>query len=93
MERRVAARIEVHIRKADDSNMGEILSTENISTHGARLLAKVAWKPGEAVLLRALKRNLVAEGRVAYCRRLKSGKFALGVKITTLVRDWDQPSR
>lgn len=88
-EIRIPARIEVHLRKADDSGSGEVLSTENISVHGARLLAYGPWKLGEAVELRAMRRNLVAEGKIAYCRRLESGKYAVGVKIMKLVSNWD----
>lgn len=92
IEKRIPARIEVHIRKSDGSNLGEILSTENISTRGARLLAGSFWRPGEEVLLRVLKRTLAAEGKIAYCRRQENGKFALGVTITSVVSDWGQAS-
>lgn len=97
-EPRVPARIEVQIRKADDSTIGEILSTENISPHGARLQAGGSWKPGEDVLLKALKLRFMAQGRIVYCHRLLhdsllnillgNSKFAVGVEVVSPEGNW-----
>jgi hypothetical protein len=86
-EPRIAARIEVHLRKADDSTIGEILTSENMSSCGARLMAGGRWKPGEAILLKALKLNLIACGRIAYCHKLENGKFEVGVDLASSLGD------
>lgn len=87
-EARVPARIEVHIRKADGSNLGEILFTENISSTGAGLFTASSWNPGEMVLLKALRLSFVAQGRIVYSRRMPAGKFTVGVAVLAREGNW-----
>ena len=88
MEPRTTARVEFHVRKADGSSLGEILFTENISRGGAGFLSGSSWKPGEKVLLKALRLNFTAEGEIAYCRRTNHRKFAVGVSVTSPKGKW-----
>lgn len=85
---RLPARIEIHLRKADGSDTGEILYTENISHGGAALSGSVCWHPGERVLIKALRIRFTAEGRIVHCRPAPNGKFAVGLEVISSEGNW-----
>lgn len=87
-ESRVPARIEMHLRKANGSEIGEILYTENISSGGAAFFASTRWHPGEKVLVKALRVRFIAEGQIVYCRPAHDGKFAVGLRMISREGDW-----
>lgn len=82
-EPRVPARIEVHLRKAEGSNPGEIVFTENICSRGAGLFTGSSWTPGEEVLVRPLRLRMAALGRIVYSHRHETGRFAVGIEVAS----------
>lgn len=61
--------------------------TENISAHGARVLANRRCAPDEEVMVTSLDGALCPRARVLYCQRLRDGKFAIGLRLRA---PWDQ---
>ena len=67
----------------------EIATTENASTTGARVVTSKPWKPNESVLI-SQPPGFCAVGRIAYCRRMPSENFALGISLEAPPSDWLQ---
>jgi len=55
--------------------------TENVSNHGARVVAPKPWKPNERLDLRSLSGDFRARARVVYCQPLAPDSFALGLQL------------
>jgi hypothetical protein len=60
----------------------ETTFTENVSTRGARVATVRRWQPGTRVLVTFLRNGVRSEGRIAYCQRIESGEFAIGVELS-----------
>jgi len=56
--------------------------TDNISSHGARLITTRQWQRDETVLIALPKFRFTAAARVAYCESLGDGKFGTGLEFT-----------
>lgn len=64
----------------EDSPYSEIAHTENVSSHGARVIASKLWQAGKSALVRSEEGQFEWTGRVVYCERLPNGKFAVGLQ-------------
>src|SRR5689334_17720930 len=54
-ERRIAKAVSVEVCAQDEPKLNEIVWTENVSAHGARILTEEKLRPGQQVLVRAPK--------------------------------------
>ena len=88
LEQRVPARIEVLLRKADGSDSGEILFTDNIARSGVGFYASRAWRRGEEVLIKALRLRFQVLGRVVYSHRIGERCFATGIQVLSRQGNW-----
>lgn len=59
----------------------EIAYTENVSTHGARVISRSAFQPGEEVRVTSVKDGIAILASVVFCRRLDSGRFYVGLNF------------
>jgi hypothetical protein len=60
----------------------EKTTTENVSTHGVRILTKRALLPQERLLVTSLSaREEPIPARVVYCEPLAEGVFAVGLQL------------
>jgi hypothetical protein len=59
----------------------EPTSTQNISSHGARLTTHRVWEPGSFVLLKFLRGTFWARARVVYWRSFSSSRFSIGLEF------------
>src|ERR1700741_3592078 len=74
----------------------EITTTENISTHGARIVTKSSWPAREPVSLKSLQGDLRAQARIVYCEMLyedlgddlRENKFAVGLELVSPMGSW-----
>jgi hypothetical protein len=55
--------------------------TEDVSSHGARVISATQWPVGETVLVAIPGFHFTAAARVAYCERLAEGKFGVGLEF------------
>jgi len=62
--------------------------TENVSSHGARVVAHKPWKPNEPLDLRSPLGDFRARARVVYCQPLKEDLFALGLQLIASTGHW-----
>lgn len=75
------------------SNLGrswspETTSTHNISTEGARVTTQRAWEPGSLLLLKSLRGDFWARGRVIYWRSFSSSRASIGVEFIVKGGHW-----
>ena len=64
-----------------DGTVAEYVSTENVSSRGARVRTARRWKPDTPVLAKSTWYELRAEGRVVYCQPLPDTTFAVGLEF------------
>jgi len=62
--------------------------TDNVSAHGARVISRHPWQPGEKVLVTSAKDGTAIRGTVVYCQQLKDGGFCLGLNFHEHTVPW-----
>ena len=87
-ERRIAAEVSLGLASLDDPLSYEKVLTENASRHGARVVAKKAWRPNDHVLVRSPLEQERARARIAYCNPLPGGAFAIGLQFSLAIDGW-----
>ena len=61
----------------------------NISSRGARVLARRYWQPHEQLVLSELIGDFHVDAEVVYCHRLDSNQCAVGLRFAAAVdTDW-----
>ncbi len=55
--------------------------TENVSLHGARVISRRPWQPGEEAQVTPLKYGTAARARVVYCKRLATDRYFVGLNF------------
>ena len=88
MEARIPTRVELELSGPDEPPVYEITFTENVSRHGARVLAKRRWSPNDSVLVKLPQEFLPSRARITYCQPLKGDEFAMGLQFSSVVYDW-----
>jgi len=87
-ERRFAISIRVELFRRGDSPVSEKTVTENVSSRGARVFTERARNPGELVQITLADDGVKRRSRVAYCQRLQSRRFAIGLELFSPVEQW-----
>jgi PilZ domain len=88
MEARIPTRVELELSGPDEPPIYEITFTENVSRHGARVLAKRRWSPNDSVLVKLPQEFLPSRARITYCQPLKGDEFAMGLQFYLVAYDW-----
>jgi PilZ domain-containing protein len=68
--------------KRPHSDGEEKTYTENVSLHGARVISRHPWQPGEEAQVVPLKYGTPARGKVVYCKRLSTDRYLVGLTFT-----------
>jgi len=63
--------------------------TENISTHGARVVSSKPWKRNERLNLHSVQGHFRARARVAYCEPLGVNSFVIGLRLLAATGKWN----
>jgi hypothetical protein len=87
LELRVALTGSVWLTSLDNGGEFEISAAENASATGVRVVTSKPWKPNESVLI-SQPPGFCAVGRIAYCHRMPSENFALGISLEAPPSDW-----
>jgi hypothetical protein len=70
------------LQKPGSTDLTEKTTTENVSTHGARVLTKRALPPQERLLVTSLiSSEEPIPARVVYCQRLAEEVFGVGLQF------------
>jgi hypothetical protein len=67
----------------------ETALTDNISSHGARIITAKEWQRDKRVLIALPEFRFTAAARVAYCEALGDGTFGTGLEFTGTTEDLD----
>ena len=84
--RRIPQILPVELSRPDESVPQEMTFTENVGLHGASVVTVRRRLPKTRVLVTFLRNSVRSEGRVAYCRRKKTGGFVIGVELSGLAQ-------
>jgi PilZ domain. len=90
MEARIPTRVGLELSGPDEPLIYETTFTENVSSHGARVVTKRRWSPNDSVLVTLSQECLSSSARITYCQPLKGDKFAMGLQFSLVV--YDPPS-
>lgn len=93
-EERVSVNIEAELEGAGAgaATEAEPVVVQNASSHGARVLTRKFYEPGERLLLRSRHGQRLARARVIYvqpCGR----RYAVGLELHLAAKDWPAPAR
>ena len=88
MEARIPTKVGLELSGPDEPLIYETTCTENVSRHGARVLAKRHWSPNDSVLVKLPQECLPSRARITYCQPLKGDQFAMGLQFSLVVYDW-----
>ncbi len=89
MEARIPTKVELELSGPDEPLIYETAFTENVSSHGARVLAKRHWSPNDSVLVKLPQESLPSRARITYCQPLTGDEFAMGLQFSLVVYDCD----
>lgn len=81
MEKRLPIAVVVHLGQVQDQSTDgtELTYTDNISAHGACVVSKRPWRPGEVAEIRSLKDQVTLRGKVAHCRKRSDNRYVVGL--------------
>jgi hypothetical protein len=63
--------------------------TENVSTHGVRIVSSRPWRPDDRLNLRAFPGDFRARARVVYCKPVGRGEYAIGLQLLAAAGNWN----
>lgn len=72
----------------DDLLLSELVSVENVSGLGARVVTGRSWTTGSHVLVKSSSGDLWARARVAYCHGIGRKTFAVGLDFLARTGGW-----
>jgi hypothetical protein len=88
IEARIPTTVGLELSGLDEPLIYEITFTENVSRHGARVVAKRHWRPNDSVIVKLPHECLPSRARITYCQPLKGDEFALGLQFSLPVYSW-----
>src|SRR5258708_26032761 len=89
IEKRLHNSVPVYLAMPEDPRARERTLTENVSPHGARVISKRFWQPGEEPLITPLTGEFPQVGRVIYCLPKAGDRFCVGVEFPSRTVKWD----
>jgi hypothetical protein len=87
-EQRIPLTVRVDLCSLDIRHRAYEGITENISSHGARVVSYRPCKTNERLNLRSLPGDFRARARVVYCDALGVNSFAIGLQLLATAGKW-----
>ena len=72
----------------DPGFITELALTENISSVGARVVAKQPWSPNTYLVIKSLEGDLQAEARIVYRQPIRENVYAVGLQLLAPKGNW-----
>jgi hypothetical protein len=91
LEKRIPIAVSVYLASAREPRSGEKTLTENVSLHGARVVTKGPWQPGEQSLITSLTGEFAGRpATVVYSQPLADGRFCVGLEFPGCAVNWGE---
>jgi len=87
-EVRISAMEPVQLSGLDQPSITEPTRTQNISSHGARVMTQRIWAPGSRLLIRSLRSSFWAQAHVVYWKSFSTSRFAIGLEFFARAGNW-----
>jgi hypothetical protein len=81
IERREPLPVQIDLANLEEPRAREHTVTEDVSPHGARVLTKRCWQPGEIPLVTPLMGEFPKHARVVYCGPQVKGGYCVGIQF------------
>ncbi len=88
LERRIPLTVRVDLCSLDVRHPVQEGLTENVSSHGVRVVSSAPWKRNERLNLWSLPGDFRARARVVYCESLGHRSFAIGLQLLASAGEW-----
>ncbi len=88
VEERRTLTVRVDLCSLDVRHRAHEALTENVSTHGARVVSSNPWKLNDRLNLWCLPGDFRARARVVYCQPLGPNSFAIGLQLLAAAGEW-----
>src|SRR5882724_5893209 len=88
LEERVPLTVRVDLCSLDVRRPAQEALTENVSTHGVRVVSTTPWKLNARLNLWALPGDFRARARVVYCEPLGGDSYAIGLQLLAASGGW-----
>lgn len=88
LEVRLPTTVRVDLCSLDIRRRVQECVTENVSTHGARVVSSKPWKRNERLNVHSLPGDFRARARVVYCEPLGVNSFAIGLQLLAATGHW-----
>jgi hypothetical protein len=89
LEDRIPLTVRVDLCSLDVRQRAQEAVTENVSTHGARVVSTRPWKLDARLNLHSLPGDFRARARVIYCESLGTHSFAIGLQLLAAAGNWN----
>ena len=89
LEDRVLLTVRVDLCSLDVRQRAHECVTENVSTHGARVVSSRPWKRNDRLNVHSLPGDFRARARVIYCEPLGTNSFAIGLQLLAAAGNWN----
>ena len=89
IEKRLPVAVPIYLARLNELRAREQTVTVNASPHGARIISKLFWRPGEEALIARRTGEFLQIGRVVYSEQ-KMGCFCLGVEFLDRSVNWGE---
>lgn len=87
-EDRIPLTIRVDLCSLDVRCPVQAALTDNVSPHGARVVASKPWKPNDRLDVRSRPGDFRARARVVYCEPKSQDMFAIGLQLIATAGNW-----
>lgn len=81
LEKRVAVAVQVCLANLQQPRPTERTYTENVSSHGARVVTERLWLPDDQPVITLSTEEFQRTARVVYCQLLQNGRFCVGLEL------------
>ena len=88
VEERRTLTVRVDLCSLDVRHRAHEALTENVSTHGARVVSSNPWKLNDRLNLWCPPGDFRARARVVYCQPLGPNSFAIGLQLLAAAGEW-----
>ena len=88
IEKRAPMAVSVYLTSLTPPRAVERVLTENVSSHGARVITKRRWQPGEPHRIISLSGESHLSARVVYCQPLPHEGFCVGLEFRECSVNW-----